>query len=158
MGEAYAVLALSYGMCTDGRACLSNIDLARETVRLMRPGVPIIAQHEIADFLRGGFDPDYVIRRHRDPTRYLDTDEGIRQAVEWLQEHRPDIREIVVVAQPFIHLTLSRMIVRKHGYRVRKTKIGRIGFDRRSSQWWTRHWFLSVVYTARRVLFNVRGR
>ena len=154
--DAYAVLALSYGFRDGGSPCLSNVDLAREAEVFVRLGVSVIAQWEIGDIMNP--DPTHIIRKHRIAGQYLDSDEVIAQGVDWLKQHHPDIRQIVVVAQPFIHLPLARVIVRRYGYSVRRVQIGPIRFDKQSAQWWTRGRIPSIIYLIRRVLFNVRGR
>ena len=63
-----------------------------------------------------------VVTKHRDGVSYLDSDEVILQSVEAF-EARGGVDEVVIVANPFIHLQGARSKAKGFGLKVRKVPI-----------------------------------
>jgi len=97
-----------------------------------------------------------VVRGHRSNRAYLDSEEVMSQAAEVFREL--GITEVIPVANPFLHLTKCRALVRKEGFIPLKRKIGWIGFYWKSIQWWTRDPFRFLLYAVLQKLTGWRGR
>lgn len=98
-----------------------------------------------------------VVTKHRDGVNYLDSDEVILQSVKAF-EARGGVDEVVIVANPFIHLQGARSKAKGFGLKVRNVAIHWIGFDKKSDQWQTRSPVRAFVYTVGRVLFGRFGQ
>lgn len=96
----------------------------------------------------------WIVTDHRDGKSYVDTDEVIFQSKEAF-DARGGVDEVVIVANPFIHLYGARSLARKYGFKVRKHQIRRVGFDKESVQWQTHGPVQAIVYTIGRVLLQV---
>ena len=94
-----------------------------------------------------------IVDQHRDPGSYLDSDEVILQSVEAF-EANGGVDEVVIVANPWIHLQGAQSKARSFGLQVRKVTIHWIGFYKKSIQWQTRGPVSAFVYTVGRVLFG----
>ncbi len=166
------LVAFSFGLLPEKTRdrCLSNIDLARAVEQIVRGvsgRVVVVAQHEIAGQLEfGQYQPVelHVIRQHRLPGVYLDSEEVMFQAAAILSSLRQGpwgqwtISSVIPVAQPFLHLHRCRQLVRKAGFCLIGRPIGRIRFDRNSRQWWTRSRHELLWYAVRQMLLGRRGR
>jgi hypothetical protein len=110
----------------------------------------VIAQWEVAAAML--FPPDLIVREHHIPGKYLDSNEVMAQAAEFLRKLH--VTEVIPVAQPFLQLGKCVSLTRKEGFRPLRRDIGWIGFYRKSIQWWTRNPILLVVGAVLQVLFG----
>ena len=155
------VIALSFALRAGREPNPCNVKLARETERVTAQlraeghDVVVVSQWEIA--LALNWVPMFVVRNHRNLGSYLDSDEVILQSKEMF-EHWGGVDEVVIVANPFIHLQGARSKARSFGLKVRKVLIRWIGFDKKSDQWQTRGPVRAFVYTVGRVLFGRFGQ
>lgn len=155
------VIALSFALRVGQEPNPCNVKLARETERvvdlLRTEGHDVIAisQWEIA--LALNWFPMHVINKHRDGVSYLDSNEVILQAKE-VFERWGGVDEVVILANPFIHLQGARSKAKVFGLKVRKVAIHWIGFDKKSDQWQTRGPVRAFVYTVGRVFFGRFGQ
>ena len=155
------VIGLSFALRVGQEPNPCNVKLANEFERvicLLRSqghDVASVAQWEIAISLT--WFPLKVVNGHRDGISYLDSDEVILQAKE-VFEFWGGVDEVVIVANPFIHLQGARSKAKSFGLKVRKLAIRWIGFDKKSDQWQTRGPVRAFVYTVGRVLFGRFGQ
>lgn len=157
------VIALSFALREGHEPNPCNVKLARETERVMAllkaegHEVVLVSQWEIA--LALNWVPMYVVRNHRNPESYLDSDEVILQAVTIFDSTDPGgMDEVVIVANPFIHLQGARSKAKSFGLKVRNVLIRWIGFYKKSDQWQTRGPVRAFIYTVGRVLFGRFGQ
>lgn len=159
------VIALSFALRVGREPNPCNVKLARETERVMDllvtkgHQVIVVPQWEIALRLMSlsSVAAYSVVQEHRIKGSYLDSDEVILQAKEMF-EHCGGVDEVVIVANPFIHLQGARSKAKGFGLKVRKVSIRWIGFDKKSDQWQTRGPLRAFVYTVGRVLFGRFGQ
>ena len=113
----------------------------------------IVAQQEIARYLTGypGLDLRIVTDAHASPKDngqiYLDTQDVINEAFRVFRQE--NVREVIVVAQPFLHAWLARRLVRQMGFINHEFRVNQwIGFDssRNNLQWWCRGPFRFLAY------------
>jgi hypothetical protein len=67
---------------------------------------------------------------------YLDSDIVWGTARRVFEQH--GISEVIPVAQPFLQMTKVRQLIKSDGFVVLDRPVGTVGFDRQSTQWWTR--------------------
>lgn len=158
------VIALSFALRAGQEPNPCNANLAPETERvvdlLRAEGHEVMtsSQWEIALRLNAErVDLVCVVTKHRDGVSYLDSDEVILQSQEAF-EIKGGVDEVVIVANPFIHLQGARSKAKGFGLKVRKLAIRWIGFDKKSDQWQTRGPVRAFIYTVGRVLFGRFGQ
>jgi hypothetical protein len=158
------VIGLSFALRAGQEPNPCNTNLALETERvvdlLRAEGHEVMAssQWEIALSLNADHaNVVCVVTKHRDGVSYLDSDEVILQSKEAF-DFRGGVDEVVIVANPFIHLQGARSKAKSFGLKVRKVAIRWIGFDKKSDQWQTRGPVRAFVYTVGRVLFGRFGQ
>lgn len=158
------VIALSFALRAGREPNPCNINLASETERvvdlLRAEGHKVVtsSQWEIALRLKAErINLISVVTKHRDGVSYLDSDEVILQSVDAF-EAQGGVDEVVIVANPSIHLQGARSKARGFGLKVCKVPIRWIGFDKESDQWWTRGPVRAFVRTVGRVLFGRFGQ
>src|SRR3989344_5860315 len=157
------VICLSFALRKGQEPNPCNMKLARETERvvaLLRAeghDVMTVSQWEIDLVLGHPVDKLHIVRNHRVRGSYLDSDEVILQSMEAF-DLAGGIDEVVIVANPFIHLQGARSKAKRFGLKVRKVFIRWIGFDKKSDQWQTRGPVRAFVYTVGRVLFGRFGQ
>lgn len=125
------LVAFSFGLreaALEPNPC--NIRLAEEVARIVRSRdgkVVVVAQWEIARHLETlGVNVERVVELCEDGS-YLDSRAVWYEACNLFDAYGID--EVVAVAQPILHLGVVRKLMRNHGFRVIKVKIGKIGFD-----------------------------
>lgn len=156
------VIALSFALREGREPNPCNVKLALETERvvaLLRTEghhVVVISQWEIASNL-SWIPEQCIVREHRVKGSYLDSDEMLFWAKAFY-EKCGGVDEVVIVANPFIHLQGVRSKAKGFGLKVRKVSIRWIGFDKDSDQWWTKGPVRAFVYTVGRVLFGRFGQ
>lgn len=115
----------------------------------------IAAQWEIAKQLKlNGYGPAIDIEvTQKDATqkgkeRYLDTEDVINSAIKFAEDQGETIDDVVVVANPFLHLSATANLVKSKGLTVRGYKVGKVGFDNSSKQlqWWCKGPLRFITY------------
>lgn len=147
------IIALSFGLGSqEPSPC--NRRIAREVGKIfLKEEKPILlaCQWEIARALPSDVPIAVVIGNHRGT--YLDSQEVISRATDLFKEVGVD--EVIMVAQPWLHLQKCRRLVRQAGFKVIRRRIGWIGFYKDSLQWWTRGPLQLLAYA---VLQRFTGR
>lgn len=156
-----------------------NLRLAKAVKRIrneyMERGeqVVIVAQKSVAIGLQHLEVPvDYVVTEYK-CAGTTDTEEITAQAIEFFDYCYPidlnflnfplyPLDEIIPVAH-LIQLIKCRQEFRRHGIQTRslwslRRKIGRVGFDPKSKQWWTRGPVRLVIGAMRQILFGFNTR
>lgn len=131
-----------------------NVRLAKAVERIVdteKEPVVVVVQWEIAKALN--WPTVFVVEKHRRSGAYLDSEGVMAQAADIFQDY--GITEVIPVANPFLHLTKCRALVRQHGFKSLKRKIGWIGFYKKSLQWYTRGPVRCFIYA---VLQKFTGR
>lgn len=135
-----------------------NIRLAEAVKKIAqaeKSPVVIVTQWEIARKLRAdGVPVAHSVELRPDGT-YLDSDIVWAEAEQVFGQH--GVKEVIPVAQPFMQLTKIRMMLNKSGYKILKRKVGWIGFDKQSSQPWTRGPIRLFIYSVKQLLLGLRG-
>ncbi|MFA6459398.1 MAG: hypothetical protein WCV79_03320 [Candidatus Paceibacterota bacterium] len=96
-----------------------------------------------------------IEEREHDKCLPFDSEEVMRQATMIFREGRVD--EIVPIANPFLHLSKCKRLVRESGFPLRAHRIGHIGFDPESELWWTRSASALIIYAIRQKFLGYRG-
>lgn len=102
------------------------------------PGTVIVSQWEIVRYLeRPAIDSAGIVDRivtREDATfretggrTYLSTNDVLEVAEQVFREH--GVERVIVVAKPFLHLALTRAMMRGRGFSVSKHPMPRIGFN-----------------------------
>lgn len=161
------VIGLSFALREEKEPNPCNMKLAREFERIVAlekaEGHNVfgviqweIALAPIARKIRI-YNVKFVVERHRDGVSYLDTDEVLLQSKN-IFKGLGGVDEVVVIANPWVHLQGARFRAKAYGFKVRKRRIRWIGFDKLSTQWWTRGPVQAFVYTVGRAIGQVFGR
>lgn len=125
----------------------------------------IVAQQEIARYLIDypGLDLRIVTDAHASPKDngqiYLDTQDVINEAFRIFRSE--NVREVIVVAHPFLHAWLARRLVRQMGFINHEFRVDRqMGFDssRNNLQWWSRGPLRFLVYLSIQAAGRAIGR
>jgi len=141
-----------------------NIRLAKIVAaindELQQGGEPtiLVTQWEIARYLDAHDEPTDFIVDQDDASikpggkKYLDSGDVLRVAFAVFSHHK--VTDVIVVANPFVHLWMVRGKVRAAGFTIMKTRVPWVGFDRSSQnlQWWTKGPIRLLVYTAIQVV------
>lgn len=136
-----------------------NVRLARAAKRIIKSHdkeVVVFAQRTTAAVLREIGVECHVTKKK---PGYEGSEEPTRQAVELFRAK--GITEVIVVANPFLHLFKCIQLVQKEGFKTLSfwelaEMIGWIGFDRKSEQPGTRGPLRLVYYTAKQILTGYR--
>lgn len=125
----------------------------------------IVAQHEIARYLTNHPELDLRIVTEVHATRkgggryYLDTQDVLNEAFRIFRKE--NVREVIVIAHPFLHAWVARRLVKQAGFINHEFKINRwIGFDssRNNLQWWCRGPLRFLAYMALQAIGKVTGK
>lgn len=135
-----------------------NVRLAQETERISSTVIGdavIVSQWEVSRKLRtDGYEPSYSVELRTDGT-YLDS-EGVWNDAKAVFT-KMGITEVIPVAQPFLQMRKVRQMIAADGFTVVQMPIGRIGFDKLSTQPWTRSRMRLLFYAVKQVLTGARG-
>lgn len=160
MGQQKCViLGLSWGyrkekenILTPG---LSNKALAKlvDLYQAETPGLESVLQWEIAECAT--HKAVLIIREHRIKGQYLDSDEVIDQALQYIK--RKGYKEVILVAQSFLHRFFCKRLIKKMdpGLKVITPK-AKVPFDRESAQWFARSRLNAVLYAFLRAVTGRR--
>jgi len=116
--------------------------------------VALVTQWEIAKQLtRDGEPVGFVVNEKFASTtsgnqRYLSSSDILEVAYDLFR--MTDVHDVVVVANPFIHLQVARKMVKSAGFTIMKAKLPWVGFDpsKQNLQWWTKGPVRFVSYLA----------
>ncbi|TAM70748.1 MAG: hypothetical protein EPN48_05245 [Microbacteriaceae bacterium] len=157
----YGIVAFSFALrrenqepnpCNERLA--ANVERAVEQV----PGTPaVIAQWEVARALkplRGTVDK--VVGPDADD-EYLGSEQVWEDAKQVLKER--GINRVVLIAQPFLHLSKVARLARNDGYDIIRFQVRGIGFDntKENTQWWTRGPVRLAAYALPQMLAGIHG-
>ncbi|HRQ98164.1 MAG TPA: hypothetical protein PK265_02475 [Candidatus Saccharibacteria bacterium] len=80
--------------------------------------------------------------------RYLDSEDVVNAAINFVKDKGIGIDGVIVVANPFLHLSAVQKLVRSKGLSVIKHPIGKVGFDNSSKQlqWWCKGPLRFITY------------
>ena len=134
---ADCVLAFSFGYIQAEAGIapgLSNDDLAHYIERAL-PGLPVIAQFDVADAL-GQRSAELIIRRHRTEGAYLDSQEVARQAKDHMQAR--GWKSVVVATHPAMEARNDALCTAMGLKTVAPAGLEVIRYDPGSEQDWTR--------------------
>ena len=142
--------------------CNKRLALAAERVIASQgSGATVVAQWEVARKLEpDGYALNHVVNLPADGS-YLDSEGVWAEAREVFRQN--GVKIVYPIAQPFLQMTKVRKMIEKDGFTVMKSKIGiaEIGFDKESTQWWTRgsvRLFTYGVLQLRYGLWGNKGR
>lgn len=159
------IVAFSFG-CREIEPGPCNIRLAEEARKVIsrarhrnRNVIPSVVLQWEVDLVCNLY-PDLIVS-HDPLDGYLNSEKVADAAAEVFRERR--ISTVIVVAQPFLQLRKCRKLMRDRGFHVltKHYEIGRIGFDKKSLQWWTRGYLRSFIYATfqvPKVFFSRRGK
>ena len=122
--------------------------------------VVVVTQWEITKALDKRFGTDFYVdlsvEQHTDGT-YLDSDDVWAAAKERFVYE--GVTQVIIVAQPFLHLPKLKGMVTKDGYEVVDYEIGAIPFDNTdlNTQPWTRSKTALAIYAGKSLLGMKRG-
>jgi hypothetical protein len=133
LAKADVILVQSFGLRSDSSG-KSNHMLAAIVYRLHHElHIPIIAQHEVADYLPE--PPLYVIQKHRVAGEYLDTFEVMAQSYDVCVQHA--FTNPIIVAHPD-HQWRVMKVSERFGLHPLAADVTLVPYDWLSIQWWTR--------------------
>lgn len=91
-------------------------------------------------------------KKDRNGKPYLDSEDVLEKA--FIEFRKYGITDVIVVANPFLHLQAAQAIVKKAGFTVVKYKVPWVGFDndQRSLQWWCKGPIRFIAYLAIQVV------
>ncbi|MFH0852319.1 MAG: hypothetical protein V1845_01810 [bacterium] len=159
------ILILSFGYRCEGDMMIpgkSNDALAgaaeRELSKPENQGLEFIAQWEVGLSYGLRHSPIFQIRKHRVDGQYLDSEEVIAQAVEWIEKNRPEVKTIRLLCYPFLHRQKCARLIKAHGFGVEIVKTGWVPCDRKSKQWYTKNPVLLLLYAVLQGMFGYKGK
>ena len=119
--------------------------------------VTVIVQWEInLQLQQDGYRPDLVVSSEDARAGYLDTRDVWNKAKVLLDKE--GIKEVMIVAQPFLHLDVIKAMIRKDGYLVKDYKNPHhVGFynNKENLQWWTKGPLRFLMYA---VIVKLTGK
>lgn len=150
------VIAYSFGFRKDRQGVYpgtSNEALAKVVDRVCREtGAAAILQWEIEKCVNAEVPRSLVIREHTIKGKYLDREEVTAQAVGYM--NHLSVKEAILVAHPFLHRRKCKKLLEQGGIKVVIAKTGRVPFDTKSEQWWTRGPLRLLLYAVLQLLFG----
>lgn len=157
MRDKVGIVAFSFALRDEGEEpnpCNVRLAEAVERIAALEQSPVIVAQWEVARKLTA--DGIRVIKAVESQEGvYLDS-EGV-----WTEARRvfrdAGVTSVIPVAQPFLQLQMVTRMIKRSGFKVTRRKIGWIGFDRKSTQPWTRGPIRTLLYAVRRGLFGSQG-
>lgn len=161
---ATLVIALSFGKRRkDQEPNPSNFQLGREleevidnTTGMLSIGkLLVVAQWEIARQLEQdgyGSSIDLVVTQnsatYKGKKRYLDNQDVIDKALDWASTLTDKVTDVIIVANPFLHLSACKKLVEARGLKTIDYPIGKIPFDNAPPQlqWWCKGPIRFILY------------
>lgn len=134
--KSQVVIAQAFGMARDGPGRSNEALALIAQAHYERYGLPIIAQIEVAEALAVlGVSVHTVVRAHRQPGKYLDTVEVLRQAKAVCDLNGWSVATLV--SHPH-HSDRVQAIAQRLDFRHTFTAVSAPVYDLASTQWWTR--------------------
>lgn len=157
----YGMVCFSFALrAEDEEPNPCNIRLAKVAERIVDElggeEVVVVAQWEIARQLRAD---GYVVAKSVElpaDGSYLGSEDVWEDAKDVFKYYDIE-KSICPVANPFLHLTKVKKMIVADGWWIIDRKIGRIGFDKLSTQWWTRGPLRLLLYAVLQKLTGLRG-
>lgn len=89
---------------------------------------------------------------------YLDTSDVLNVAFETFRKN--GIEDVIVIANPFIHLQATKRMVKKAGFRIVNHRMPWVGFDNSPDnlQWWCRGPLRFITYLGIQALGKILGK
>lgn len=114
-----------------------------------------VAQWEVTrQLILDGHTPALSVEL-RDDGQHLGTEDVWAQAADFFRTQ--GITTVIPVCQRGLHQMKLRRLIRASGFTVAIRPVGPIGFDKRSTQWWTRGPVRLAAYALLQALFGLRG-
>jgi len=140
--KAQVIVAQSFG-CRENEPGISNETMARLAWKIRQKlHLSMILQWEIAEALPEKSRDLWIIERHREEGKYLDTYEVLDQAKEIIKEQ--GWRTAVLIAHPW-QIWRAMAVFKKMGIKIIIPNLDSIPFNPESTQWWTRNMFLWIL-------------
>lgn len=147
--------------------CISNVDLALETRRVLdvlkrNPNIkerPLLAvQWEVANVLKKfGIRPDFEIWEHRVKGEYLDSKEVMSQSANYFRQ--VGVTGVIPVAMPLLHRRRCIQFIREEQFKYLLSKMRtQIRFDNESLQPWTRSKGALFTYALKQLPDFIRSK
>ena len=152
------IIGLSFGLVeeepsSNNRKLAGEFDLTRFTLQQLGEQVLTIAQWEISLALPN--PPDHTVWPY--PDRYLSTADVIVEAGDFL--NHAGVKEVILVTRSGLHRRYSHELARQAGLEVIDAKNpGRLPYDSKSLQWWTRGPVRQLAYAMQQKLTGHPGR
>ncbi|MBI4094203.1 MAG: hypothetical protein HY436_00135 [Candidatus Liptonbacteria bacterium] len=155
-----AIVAFSFGgsgnpefrECKPGPANIALGEIV-DAFRLQSPKKEIVIQDYLKWCVHGA---DLVIMKHREPGKFLGSEEVADQAAEYLKER--GVTRVILVAHHFLHWRKCKKLLEVHGFLVEVAKTGRVPFDPNSDGWWVHGPLHLLWYAVRQKLAGISGR
>jgi hypothetical protein len=148
------LIAYSFSMRNGGKGdqgpCNARLaEVVKEIVQEEKELVIVVVQGEIAQSMTIPI-AKATRMESMEPGKYLGSEGATMVAAEVFRSK--GITEVIVVAQPFLHLIKCKSLVREAGFTVIDKKIGWIGFDPHSDQWYCKSPVHLLIYAVHQVL------
>lgn len=158
MAEKIGIAAFSFAFRKDREPNRCNRRLGYQVGRAVRllknlrkeSVVVVGSQWEVALAVPAEYPVAFVVREHRNKGQYLDSKEVASQIAE--EFRRQGVITVIVIANPFLHLTYCKREMRRLGFKIYPFKVWWIGFLSNSDQWQTKGPIRCLIYTIGQVL------
>ena len=106
----------------------------------------LVVQDWLAEWSPRLYLAQLVISEHREKGKFLNTEEVTAQADQFFRG--VGVRDVYLIAHPFLHRWKCRRLLKLHGFKVRivRNKPHWIPFDPNSDGWWTRGALRFLLY------------
>lgn len=153
------LVIFSFALCPDEPAPC-NIRLAKAVERIIKEEkekIIIVAQWEVAlQLVKDGIHVDHTVNLLPDKS-YLGSEEVWIDAMNYLNSNKiNNISKVIPVAHPYLHMYKVKKLIENSGFITENHKMGYIGFDKNSTQWWTRGPLRLLIYSIFQ-LFGLHG-
>jgi|GEM_PF-1179678 len=132
-------------------------DVVDDDIQQMGEPTIVVAQWEVARALPSNSVNLIVTQQDatnmdRNGKPYLDSQDVLNKAFPLFRAY--GVTDVVVVANPFLHLQAAEALVRKAGFTVIKHRMPFVGFDKspKNLQWWCRGPLRFMLYLAIQVI------
>ncbi|PIZ98298.1 MAG: hypothetical protein COX77_05010 [Candidatus Komeilibacteria bacterium CG_4_10_14_0_2_um_filter_37_10] len=155
------IVAFSFGYQIDNPGPSNKVlaSVVQSTIRQINHSndqqlVAVVLQHEINSCFQKS-PATLVVTRHTRPRQYLNSGEVVSQADGHFSTRKVEL--VYVIAQPFLHLSKCKKLVRFAGYELAKYKFAKVPFDPHSVQWWTRSKWQLLIYALLQKIVGWKG-
>jgi hypothetical protein len=146
------LVVFAFGLRNDEQepgSCNRRLARISEHIAINYAGeVLTVAEWPVARQLKADhFEPAICVKRPKDGS-YLSSTHVWQTAADYLAEQ--GVQEVILVANPYLQLRGVRHLTRGSGLTIVPQKIGYVGFDKQSHQWWSRSRLRYTYYVTRR--------